>query len=101
MINIGKRCRNGMCEQRAMTRRSHPTARLSSAWAFACLAWISAALVASPVSAQSPADFFRGKTVSLLIGFGVGGEDDLWARAVARHMMTHIPGNPNVVTVNM
>src|SRR5262245_48533789 len=50
--------------------------------------------------AQSPTDFFRGKTISLLIGFGPGGEDDLWARTVARHMMTHIPGNPNVVLVH-
>jgi hypothetical protein len=62
--------------------------------ALALLAGATAAL------AQSPADFFRGKTVSLLIGFGPGGEDDLWARTVARHMMTHIPGNPNVVPVH-
>jgi len=61
---------------------------------------MSAALAASPALAQSQADFFRGKTVSLLIGFGPGGEDDLWARTVARHMMTHIPGNPNVVPVH-
>jgi tripartite-type tricarboxylate transporter receptor subunit TctC len=66
----------------------------------ACLAGITAALAASPVLAQSPADFFRSKTVSLLIGFGPGGEDDLWARTVARHLMRHIPGNPNVVAVN-
>src|SRR3954469_20755414 len=62
--------------------------------ALALLAGATAAL------AQSPADFFRGKTVSLLIGFGPGGEDDLWARTVARHMTTHIPGNPNVVPVH-
>src|SRR5262245_16309269 len=55
---------------------------------------------AAAAHAQSPADFFRGKTISLLIGFGPGGEDDLWARTVARHMMTHIPGNPNVVPVH-
>jgi tripartite-type tricarboxylate transporter receptor subunit TctC len=55
---------------------------------------------ASTAFAQSPADFFRGKTISLLIGFGPGGEDDLWARSVARHLMTHIPGNPNVVPVH-
>ena len=62
--------------------------------ALALLAGATAAL------AQSQADFFRGKTVSLLIGFGPGGEDDLWARTVARHLMTHIPGNPNVVPVH-
>jgi len=50
--------------------------------------------------AQTPAEFFRGKTVSLLVGFGPGGEDDLWARTVSRHWSTHIPGNPNVVPVH-
>jgi len=59
-----------MCDQRAMTKMSHPTARLYNAWA--SLAWIGVALalLASPASAQSPAEFFRGKTVSLFIGFG-------------------------------
>lgn len=55
---------------------------------------------ASPALAQTPAEFFRGKTVSLLVGFGPGGEDDLWARTVSRHLTTHIPGNPNVVPVH-
>src|SRR5262245_35673327 len=93
--------RTGMCEQRATTGMSHPGARLSKACALACLAWISAGLLVSSASAQSPAEFFRGKTVSLLIGFGPGGEDDLWARLVARHMVTHMPGNPNIVPVHM
>src|SRR6185369_3405462 len=59
-------------------------------------------LLAAPFAAgaQTPAEFFRGKTVSLLVGFGPGGEDDLWARVVARHLTTHIPGNPNVVPVH-
>ncbi len=56
---------------------------------------------ASPVLAQSPADFYRGKTISLLVGFGPGGEDDLWARLVSRHLTADIPGNPNVVPVHM
>jgi tripartite-type tricarboxylate transporter receptor subunit TctC len=56
---------------------------------------------AGAAPAQTPAEFFRGKTVSLLIGFGPGGEDDLWARVVSRHLTTHIPGNPNVVPVHM
>jgi tripartite-type tricarboxylate transporter receptor subunit TctC len=52
------------------------------------------------VVAQSPAEFYKGKTVSLLVGFGPGGEDDLWARTVSRHLTAHIPGNPNVVPVH-
>jgi tripartite-type tricarboxylate transporter receptor subunit TctC len=54
-----------------------------------------------PVQAQSVADFYRGKTVNVLIGVGVGGEYDLQARLVARHVGKHIPGNPNVVPQNM
>jgi len=47
------------------------------------------------------ADFYRGKTVNVLIGVGVGGEYDIQARLVARHSGKHIPGNPNVVPQNM
>jgi tripartite-type tricarboxylate transporter receptor subunit TctC len=54
----------------------------------------------SGAAAQTPAEFFRGKTVSLLVGFGPGGEDDLWARTVSRHLTNHIPGKPNVVPVH-
>jgi tripartite-type tricarboxylate transporter receptor subunit TctC len=53
------------------------------------------------VPAQTTAEFFRGKTISLLIGFGPGGEDDLWARLVSRHLTAHMPGNPNVVPVHV
>ena len=55
----------------------------------------------TPAQAQSVADFYRGKTVNVLIGVGVGGEYDLQARLVARHIGKHIPGNPNVVPQNM
>jgi tripartite-type tricarboxylate transporter receptor subunit TctC len=51
--------------------------------------------------AQTPADFYKDKTVSLLIGFGSGGEDDLWARTIARHLGKYIPGNPTVVPQNV
>ena len=47
------------------------------------------------------ADFYRGKTVNVLIGVGVGGEYDIQARLVARHIGKHIPGNPTVVAQNM
>jgi tripartite-type tricarboxylate transporter receptor subunit TctC len=62
-----------------------------------------AALVGLPPAAQADevADFYRGKTVNVLIGVGVGGEYDLQARLVARHIGKHIPGNPTVVPQNM
>jgi len=67
-------------------------------------ALISAGLMlAGAAGAQAPsvADFYRGKTVNVLIGVGVGGEYDLQARLVARHIGKHIPGNPIVVPQNM
>ncbi|HEY7298126.1 MAG TPA: tripartite tricarboxylate transporter substrate-binding protein [Xanthobacteraceae bacterium] len=51
-------------------------------------------------SAQTPAEFFKGKQIALLIGFGPGGEDDLWGHLVARHLTAHLPGNPAVVAQN-
>ena len=42
-----------------------------------------------------------GKTFRMIIGFGVGGGYDLWARAVAQHMGRHLPGNPTLVPQNM
>jgi tripartite-type tricarboxylate transporter receptor subunit TctC len=60
-----------------------------------------AAAAVAPAQAQSVGDFYRGKTINLLIGVGVGGEYDLQARLVARHLGKHIPGNPNVVPQNM
>jgi tripartite-type tricarboxylate transporter receptor subunit TctC len=58
-------------------------------------------IAAAPAHAQSVADFYRGKTINILIGVGVGGEYDLQARLVARHLGKHIPGNPTVVAQNM
>jgi len=65
---------------------------------FACAAIGTSLLLMSSASlAQASADFYRGKQIALLVGFGPGGEDDLWARMISRHLPTHIPGNPNVV----
>jgi tripartite-type tricarboxylate transporter receptor subunit TctC len=55
----------------------------------------------APASAQSVADFYRGKTITVFIGYGVGGGYDLFARTISRHMSRHIPGNPMMLPVNM
>jgi tripartite-type tricarboxylate transporter receptor subunit TctC len=60
-----------------------------------------AAALSSPAAAQSPAEFYKGKQVSIYIGFSAGGTYDLYARALARHIGRHIPGQPNVVPKNM
>lgn len=51
--------------------------------------------------ADPVADFYRGKNVNVLIGVAVGGEYDLHARLVARHIGKYIPGSPSVVPQNM
>jgi tripartite-type tricarboxylate transporter receptor subunit TctC len=51
--------------------------------------------------ADAVADFYRGKTLNLLIGSGVGGGVDQVSRAVARHLGRHVPGQPTVVPRNM
>ncbi len=58
-------------------------------------------LLAAPAAAQVPADYYRGKTVNLLIGTAPGGAYDAYARLLARHIGRHIPGEPSVVPQNM
>lgn len=50
--------------------------------------------------AASVADFYRGKQLTLIVGFGPGGGYDAYARLLARHIGAHIPGSPNVVVQN-
>ena len=47
------------------------------------------------------ANSLAGKTLHMIIGFGVGGGYDLWARAVAQHMGKHLPGSPTLIPQNM
>jgi tripartite-type tricarboxylate transporter receptor subunit TctC len=54
-----------------------------------------------PASAQTVEEFYKGKSINLVIGFSVGGGYDLYARHLARHMGKHIPGNPTIVPQNM
>lgn len=48
-------------------------------------------------SADEVADFFRGKTITLIVGAGPGGGFDLYSRTLSQHMSRHLPGNPNIV----
>ena len=59
-----------------------------------------ACLAVAPVHADSVADFFRGKTIRIIVGAGVGGGYDLYARALARRMVHYIPGNPTMIVQN-
>ena len=62
---------------------------------------LAAVLFATAARAQSVEEFYRGKSISLLIGFSVGGGYDLYARLLARYMPKHIPGNPTITVKNM
>ena len=68
---------------------------------FAALVALAALSVPFGAQAQTPAEFYKGKTVTMVIGSAPGGGYDAMGRAVARHIGKHIPGNPTVVTQNM
>jgi tripartite-type tricarboxylate transporter receptor subunit TctC len=73
------------------------TALLRGSWrlvALVALAWSSAC----PAQAQ---DFFKGKTLRLIVGTPPGGGYDTYGRIVARHLGEHLPGHPTVIVVNM
>ena len=70
---------------------------------YAVLIAISVAAVVVNVaqtSAQTPEQFYKGKTVDLVIGYPPGGSNDTYGRLLARHFGRHIPGAPNVVPKN-
>ena len=50
---------------------------------------------------EALAQFYKGKTVYVVIGSAAGGGFDTYGRLIARHIGKHIPGNPNVVPQNM
>jgi tripartite-type tricarboxylate transporter receptor subunit TctC len=54
-----------------------------------------------PAAAETVADFYRGKTISMIVGNPVGNDYDYRGRLIARHIGRHIPGNPMVVPRNM
>src|SRR5262245_42580061 len=55
----------------------------------------------SAAIAQSPADFYRGKKIALIVAASTGGGYDTYGRTVARHLGEHIPGKPTVIVQNM
>ncbi|MDH7794860.1 tripartite-type tricarboxylate transporter receptor subunit TctC [Beijerinckia sp. GAS462] len=69
--------------------------------ALRCCAILAACLpMVSVAEAQSPA-FYKGKTITIIVGFSPGGGYDLSARTISRYIGKYIPGNPTVVVQNM
>ena len=75
-----------------MQRRAHARVFVTSA---------ALALSIAPAAAQTPADFYKGKTISILMGTGPGGSYDLYGRTIAEHLGRHIPGRPNIVILHI
>jgi tripartite-type tricarboxylate transporter receptor subunit TctC len=71
--------------------RGRPFALFAALIVLACVG-------STPLEAQS---FFEGKTLRITVGLAPGGGFDTYARAIARHIGKHIPGNPTVIVENM
>jgi tripartite-type tricarboxylate transporter receptor subunit TctC len=71
--------------------------------------WIAAFIAAAALVGASRiaaaqdavANFYKGKTVSVMIGYSPGGTDELWARLLAQHLGAYLPGHPTVIPVNV
>src|SRR5262245_25752573 len=80
---------DGNLREGAMTRR------------VAAVFFWAVSLCAAPAAAQQDvAAFYRGKQLRIIVGSSVGGGYDLYARALARHMINHIPGSPTIIVQN-
>jgi tripartite-type tricarboxylate transporter receptor subunit TctC len=69
--------------------------RIIMALLFAAAAW------PAGTSGQTVEEFYRNKSITMLVGGGAGGGYDTYARVFARHLSRHIPGNPNIIAKNM
>ena len=70
-------------------------------WPIPIALMVAVVFLPEAAGAQSAADFYRGKTITLIAGFNPGGGADTYARLVARHWGKHIAGSPNIVVKNM
>ena len=71
------------------------------------IALVAAALLTVPTlgissaKADAVADFYKGKDITILVGFSVGGSYGAYARLLAQHMGQYVPGNPNILTKHL
>jgi tripartite-type tricarboxylate transporter receptor subunit TctC len=61
---------------------------------------IATALLLTATPRASADDFYKGKTLTFVVGFSAGGGFDTYTRLIARHFAKHVPGNPTVVVEN-
>jgi len=65
-----------------------------------CASWCDMLATARYAAAQSVEPFYKGRTVTMLVGTSPGGINDISARLAARHLSRFIPGNPNIIVQN-
>jgi len=76
-------------------------ARISAAGIFGAVALALTIVSATPCAAQSVAEFYKGKTIAIVMGTGPGGSYDLYGRTIGEHLSRHIPGNPAIIMEHM
>ena len=67
----------------------------------AAAAAVFAAIAVDQARADAVADFYKGKQVNVIVGYGPGGGYDVYTRLLLRHMPRYVPGNPTMVVQNM
>src|SRR5207244_5648130 len=110
-FSIDAKCRAPPIAQRAILRRGirrgslsevalqfDPMQRHQFLARFLAGVALASGVVVLPASA---ADFYHGKTLTVIVGYAPGGGVDATARAITRHLARFIPGQPNIVVQNM
>jgi tripartite-type tricarboxylate transporter receptor subunit TctC len=66
-----------------------------------CAAGLSVTFLPPLAHGQTPEEFYKGRNITLQVGYAPGGGYDVYARFLARSYGQHIPGNPNVIVQNV
>jgi len=67
----------------------------------AAIAVLAGSLAFTPARAETVTDFYKGKTIRVVTGAGVGGSYAVYAQLASRHLGRFIPGSPTVVMQSM
>ena len=81
--------------------RYHPSAAKIGLGIAAAAIFAATAFSAAPAKADKVADFYKGRDITFIVGFSVGGSYGAYARMLARHMAQYVPGKPNILTKHL
>ena len=79
----------------------HKFADAKSHMRAALLLIVASATSPSSASSDDVADFYRGKSITMIVGYSSGGGYDIYARTIARYIGDYIPGHPTIIVQNM